>query len=121
MLDHSDAGSIAASIATPRACSFSALRAFTAWKMFSMATHRDDLAERRELAVNDRQLIGKRGANPRADRAAPYQLVTASVAVDTAVTGAVRAGVDAEHPHASEASISFSSMSKFDQTCLTSS
>ena len=77
--------------------------------------------QRRELAVDDRQLIGKRGAGPGAHGAAPNQLMTAAVAVDAAVTGAVRAGVDAEDPHASEASISFSSMSKFDQTCLTSS
>ena len=67
------------------------------------------------------ELIGKRGAGPGLDGAAPYQLMTAAVAVDAAVSGAVRAGVDAEDPHASEASISFSSMSKFDQTCLTSS
>ena len=38
-----------------------------------------------------------------------------------AVTGAVGAGVDAEDPHASEASISFSEMSKFDETFCTSS
>ena len=92
--------------------------------------------EHGELAINDLELIRKGGAVPGADRAAPYQLVTAPVAVDAAVTGAVGAGVDAEDPHrstrlamtlslskghASEASISFSSISKFDQTCLTSS
>ena len=77
--------------------------------------------ERRELAVDDQQLIGKRGAGPGLHGAAPYQLMDAAVAVDAAVSGAVGAGVDAEDPHASEASISFSSMSKFDQTCLTSS
>ncbi len=79
------------------------------------------LEKRPELAVDDRQLIGEGGTNPRAHGPAPYQLMTASVAVDAAVTGAVRTGVDAKDPHASEASISFSSMSKFDHTCLTSS
>ncbi len=60
---------------------------------------------------------------PAPARTAPhmYQLVAPAVAVDAAVAGAIGAGVDAEHPHASEASISFSSMSKFDHTCLTSS
>ena len=88
-----------------------------------MATHsgRRSREQRRELAVDDRQLVGKRGAGPGADGAAQHQLMTAAVAVDAAVAGAVGAGVDAEHPHASEASISFSSMSKFDHTCLTSS
>src|SRR5207247_1733126 len=41
--------------------------------------------------------------------------------LDAAVTGALGAGVDAEDPHASEASISFSEMSKFDETFCTSS
>ena len=88
-----------------------------------MATHsgRCSASSAGELAVDDRQLIGKRGAGPGSNGAAPHQLMAAAVAVDAAVAGAVGAGVDAEDPHASEASISFSSMSKFDQTCLTSS
>ena len=47
--------------------------------------------------------------------------VARPVGLDAAVTGALGTGVDAENLHASEASISFSSMSKFDQTCCTSS
>ena len=90
--------------------------------MFSIATHSGRCCEqRRELAVDDRQLIGKRGTRPGVNGAAPNQLMTASVAVNTTVSGALRTGVDAEDPHASEASISFSSMSKLDHTCLTSS
>ena len=49
------------------------------------------------------------------------QAVARPVGLDAAVAGALGAGIDAEDPHASEASISFSSMSKFDQTCRTSS
>ena len=45
----------------------------------------------------------------------------AAVYVDTTVAGALRAGIDAENPHASDASISFSSMSKFEYTLFTSS
>ena len=44
-----------------------------------------------------------------------------SVGLDAAVAGALRAGIDAEHSHASEASMSFSETSKFDQMCCTSS
>jgi hypothetical protein len=47
--------------------------------------------------------------------------VASSVGLDAAVAGALRAGVDAKNSHASEASISFSSMSKFAHTCWTSS
>ena len=38
----------------------------------------------------------------------PHQTVATSIAVDASETGAFGAGVDAEHRHASEASISFS-------------
>ena len=47
--------------------------------------------------------------------------VARSVGLDAAVAGALGPGIDPEDSHASEASISFSSMSKFDQTCCTSS
>ena len=56
-----------------------------------------------------------------ADGAADDDAVARPVGLDAAVTGALGAGIDAEHSHASDASISFSSMSKFDQTCCTSS
>jgi hypothetical protein len=48
-------------------------------------------------------------------------VVAAAVGVDAAIPGAHGAGIDPENPHASEASISFSSTSKFDQTFLVSS
>ena len=47
--------------------------------------------------------------------------VARPVGLDATITGALGARVDAEHSHASEASISFSEMSKFDHTCCTSS
>ena len=74
-----------------------------------------------ELPVNDRQLLGKGGSHPGVDRSTHHQLVAPAVAVHAAVARAPRAGVDTKHSHASEASISFSSMSKLDHTCLTSS
>ena len=55
------------------------------------------------------------------DRAADDQPMAAAVALHASVAGARRAGIDPKDFHASEASISFSSMSKFDQTCCTSS
>ena len=57
----------------------------------------------------------------RAGETARYQAVPAPVALDAPEAGADRTGIDPEDPHASEASISFSSMSKFDQTFCTSS
>ena len=56
-----------------------------------------------------------------ADGAADDEPMARSVGLDAAVAGAIGAGVDAENLHASEASISFSSMSKFDQTWRMSS
>ena len=55
------------------------------------------------------------------NRAARDERVPRAVGVDATVAGADRAGIDPEHPHASEASISFSSTSKFDQTFFVSS
>src|SRR6266849_10836422 len=72
-------------------------------------------------AVNQEQLVGKRRERRTLDGAADDNPVARPVGLDAAVTGALTAGVDAEHSHASEASISFSEMSKFDQTCCTSS
>src|SRR4029079_16993327 len=77
--------------------------------------------QRRQLAVDAGQALRKRIAGDGRDGAAGDQLVASSIGLDAAIAGALRAGVDAEDFHASEASISFSSMSKFAQTCCTSS
>ena len=74
-----------------------------------------------EAAMNLEQLLGERRGGGRADGAARDDPVARSVGLDAAVAGALRPGIDAKDSHASEASISFSSMSKFDQTCCTSS
>jgi hypothetical protein len=47
--------------------------------------------------------------------------MTRSIGFDAAEAGALGAGIDPEDLHASEASISFSEMSKFDDTFCTSS
>ena len=47
-----------------------------------------------------REPVGERGAGPARDGAAADQPVAAAVALDAAVAGALRAGVDAEDPHA---------------------
>src|SRR5205823_13629542 len=77
--------------------------------------------QRAELRVDFEELVGKRGERRRSNGAARDDPVARPVGFDAAVTGAVGAGVDAEDPHASEASISFSEMSKFDETFCTSS
>src|SRR5262249_56733023 len=77
--------------------------------------------ERGEPRVDVEELVGKRGQPGRANGAARDDTVARPVGLDAAVAGAVGAGVDAEDPHASEASISFSEMSKFDETFCTSS
>src|SRR5439155_19418246 len=77
--------------------------------------------QRGELHVDFEELVGKRGERRRADGAARDDPVARPVGLHAAVTGAIGAGVDAEDPHASEASISFSEMSKFDETFCTSS
>ena len=59
-------------------------------------------------------------SNPDAERVRD-QAVARSVRLDAAVAGALGTGIDAEDFHASDASISFSSMSKLDQTWRTSS
>ena len=71
--------------------------------------------------MNREQRSGKAASARARDGAAQHQAVAAAVALDAAVAGALGAGIDAENSHASEASISFSSMSKFDHTCWTSS
>ena len=88
--------------------------------------------QRRELGVNSRETIRKCIAGRRRDGATGQEHVPASIRLHAAITGALGAGIDAEdsHPsrllgvtlslpkgHAREASISFSSMSKFAQTC----
>ena len=74
-----------------------------------------------EAAVNEVQLVRKCGESRSRNGAAHDDAVARPVGFDAAVTGALGAGVDAEDSHASEASISFSEMSKLDHTCCTSS
>ena len=74
-----------------------------------------------QVGVDDAETFGERGAGRGRDGAAGDEGVAPAVGLDAAVTGAHGPRVDAEDPHASEASISFSSMSAFDQTCCTSS
>jgi hypothetical protein len=74
-----------------------------------------------ELAIDDREAIREGAGVARANGAAEHQPMPATVGIDAAIAGPLGAGVDTEHSHASEASISFSSISKFDQTCWTSS
>ena len=77
--------------------------------------------EARELAVDPGQPLGQRVTGRRRDGAAGNEPVAPTVGLDAPIAGALGAGVDAEDPHASEASISFSSMSKFAHTRWTSS
>ena len=53
--------------------------------------------------------------------AAGHQAVARTVGLDAPIAGAIGARVDPENLHASEASISFSEMLKFDDTFCTSS
>ena len=71
--------------------------------------------------MDARETMWKRVARRRGNRAAGHEVMPASIRLHATVTGALGAGIDAEDSHASEASISFSSMSKFAQTCCTSS
>ena len=77
--------------------------------------------KRRQRVVDVQQLFRERGQRGGADRAAEDHPTARSVGGDAAITGALRPWIDAENRHASDASISFSSMSKLDQTCCTSS
>src|SRR5262245_16324042 len=77
--------------------------------------------ERGEFPVNVQEFVGKRCACGRRDRTAHDDAVARPRGFDATITGALRTGVDAKRPHASEASISFSEMSKFDDTFCTSS
>src|SRR5687767_3457311 len=76
---------------------------------------------RDQLAVDPGKTLRERIAGERRDDAAGDKLMAPPVGLHAAVAGALGAGVDAENSHASDASISFSSMSKFAQTCCTSS
>src|SRR4030095_14239915 len=75
----------------------------------------------RELTVDAGEATGKGIACGGNDCSAGHQVMSATVRLHASVTGALGAGIDAEHSHAREASISFSSMSKLAQTCCTSS
>ena len=74
-----------------------------------------------EPAMERDKLLGKGRATRRRKRAAHDDPVSAAVRLDAAVSGALGTGVNPEDSHASEASISFASISKLDQTCRTSS
>ena len=73
--------------------------------------------QRGKLGVDSRETVRECVARRRCDGAAGHEHVTASIRLHAAVAGALGAGIDAENSHAREASISFSSMSKFAQTC----
>ena len=77
--------------------------------------------QRAELGVDDLEFFGKGTRGGDRNGAAGDQSVASAIALHASVSGARRAGVDPKNLHASEASISFSSMSKFDHTCCTSS
>ena len=77
--------------------------------------------EQGELGVNPGKAVWKRVGLVRGNCAAGDEVMPASIRLHAAVTGAFGARIDAEDSHAREASISFSSMSKFAQTCWTSS
>src|SRR5262245_15402577 len=70
--------------------------------------------QRRQLLVDVAEAIGERGAGRRRHRAAGNETMAAAVSLDAAIPGSDRPRIDPENPHASEASISFSSTSKFD-------
>src|SRR6187401_727322 len=74
-----------------------------------------------QLAVNDGEPLGEGLVRRSGDGTAGHETRMATVRLHAPVTGASGARIDAENPHASDASISFSSMSKFAQTCCTSS
>jgi hypothetical protein len=73
--------------------------------------------QRGKLGMDSRETIRECVARRRRDGAAGDEHVTASIRLHATVAGALGAGIDAENSHAREASISFSSMSKFAQTC----
>src|SRR6185436_11595097 len=75
----------------------------------------------RESCVDVLQLFRERRTGGSRYRSVDDEMVTAAERVDAAVPGALGAGIDPEDLHANEASISFSSISAFDQTFLLSS
>src|SRR6185503_9389929 len=77
--------------------------------------------QRAQPLVDVQQPVRERRGRRRGDGAADDDAMMGEIGFDAAVARALRAGVDAEDSHASEASISFSSMSKFDATFCTSS
>src|SRR5262245_49047310 len=88
--------------------------------------HRDTLRPPRreelsQFAVDSCETLRKAVACSQRDRAAGDETISTPIGLDASIARTSRAGVDPEDPHAREASISFSSMSKFAQTCCTSS
>ena len=72
--------------------------------------------ESNQPGVNVEKLFRKGRRGWCSNHSARHDAMARTVGFHAAVTGAVGTGVDAEDLHASEASISFSSMSKFDHT-----
>jgi hypothetical protein len=71
--------------------------------------------------MNPCETLGERIVGHCGDRTADNQTRSTAVRLHAAVAGALGARIDAEDSHAREASISFSSTSKFAHTCWTSS
>src|SRR5687768_9793300 len=100
----------------------SALRVSRVEETFDRHAVRRVLAqEGHETVVDCPKSIGDARMSGGRERSAGHQSMPGSVCVNAAVTGAHGTGIDPENPHAREASISFSSMSTFDQTFLVSS
>src|SRR6185503_14052185 len=77
--------------------------------------------ERRQLSMDSGETLREGILRQGGDGAAGDQACDAPIGLHAAVSGALGARIDAEYSHAREASISFSSTSKFAQTCWTSS
>jgi hypothetical protein len=75
------------------------------------------LQERGQPRVYAQELVGKGYQRGTGDRTAGHQVMPRTVTFNATVAGALGTRIDSKNLHASEASISFSEMSKFDQTC----
>jgi hypothetical protein len=90
------------------------------------AFYRDAVGRRRseefrESLVNGEEPIGQAGGGRAGQRAARHESMPRAVRVHAAIAGTDGTGIDPDDSHASEASISFSSMSTFDHTFFVSS
>jgi hypothetical protein len=73
-----------------------------------------------EFSMDAGEALGK-GRRAGGDRTTRNESMASSIGLHATIAGAYGARIDAEYSHASDASISFSSMSWFAQTCCTSS